>query len=378
MSKHSNKVNEQKRDLSNQPAQNTKVLLIMPELFWGGAETQFRMLIENHDRDSFDFQVLIEHSKRDAQDSDKLFIQSNAESVEFCELPDFSSVGRFSRIREIKKFFLKSKAEKPGMIIIYGGISFLLIPWLKSRGYTVCYSDRNAALDNIRQRIKYFFYRKADIVVCNSKATYEARSSVHKNTLFIPNATKIPEHAIESGFKSNNLLALARIARVKNLECAIRSLCFLPDIFTLTIVGDAEDQEYEQELKGLVNELDLKRRVIFKDFTNNVAAEFEDSFCTILPSLNEGMPNAILESWAYGRACIASDVPGNKNIICDPSLLFPCHEPSFLAERVIELKARGKKEYDELCEELRKRALQNFSVPMMVRRYEALIKDIVN
>lgn len=347
----------------------------MPELFWGGAETQFRLLIEGIDKKAFDLHVLIEHSKRPRSSSDDEFINANSGKVKFHELSNRSGQGKRAKLKLLLDFFSKRKQDSFDLVIIYGGDSFLLIPWLKASGYTICYSDRNAGKTTLRQRIKSFFYRPADIIVCNSKATFDLRARTGKNVEFIPNATKVSQESIHSGYDSNTILLMARIARVKNIECAVQALRYLPDEMTITLVGKAEDQAYEEELRTMVKKLDVTDRFLFKGYSENIAKELEGSFCTILPSREEGMPNAVLESWAHERVSIVSDVPGNTNLIHDPQYVFPCDAPEVLAGRIMDLKARSRDEYNEICAKARLHAKQSYSIPAMIDKYEKMFES---
>lgn len=360
--------------LQEESRNSKSILLVMPELFWGGAETQYRFLIQGINRDKYELSVLVEHSKREKNEQDQTFIQLNGNTI-FHEPLDSAREhsSLLSRIKGLKSFFSEMEvSNRPDVVLVYGGAALLLIPWLKSKGFIVCYSDRNGGKDTFRQRIKQFFYRPSDVIVCNSKPTFKRRGKVHKNVLFIPNGTRVLHSDISSGYKSNTILMVSRIARVKNIECAIWALSHLPKEFSISIVGKTEDQGYEGLLKKLAIDLGVAERVHFEGYSNNLEPYFESSFCTVLPSFEEGMPNAVLESWAHGRLAIVSDIPANKELVDDPSLLFPCEAPEVLARRIIGLKSLTKDEYDELCRESRNVAKENYSIESMVSRYERL------
>lgn len=55
--------------------------------------------------------------------------------------------------------------------------------------------------------------------------------------------------------------------------------------------------------------------------------------CVVLPSLGgEGVPNCLMESCACGRACIASDVNGSRNVVVEGrnGYLFPAGDADAL------------------------------------------------
>lgn len=352
-----------------------KIRLVMPELFWGGAETQFRYLISEIDKKSFDLEVIVEHSKRAKNDQDQRFIDENEKEVLFHEPlgTEAPTASLFERRRRLKRYY--DELER-GLIVIYGGVSLLLIPWLRSRGFTVCYSDRNGEEDSLRQRIKRAFYAKANALICNSKPTYARRSKVHDHVVYIPNGTKTHSERTRSSYASNNILMISRVAKVKNIECAIRSLKTLPEDFSITLIGKTEDSEYEQQLENLTRELGVSSRFVFAGYSGKVSEYLEEAFCTILSSYEEGMPNAVLESWSHERISVVSDIPANAALVEETDLRFPCDSPESLAHCIMRLKAFDKKTFDALCREYRVRAEECYSIRSMVKRYEVLFGSL--
>ena len=59
----------------------------------------------------------------------------------------------------------------------------------------------------------------------------------------------------------------------------------------------------------------------------------------INPSLNEGMPNTVLEAMACGLPVIASNIPGNVDVVKDgvTGYLFDLGNPEQLRERIARL-----------------------------------------
>ena len=74
----------------------------------------------------------------------------------------------------------------------------------------------------------------------------------------------------------------------------------------LHILGDVDDEEYFEECKRLIEQLQVKD-IIFTGVVN-VVEYMEKLDFTILTSISEGQPLSVLESFAAGRAVVTTDV----------------------------------------------------------------------
>jgi predicted glycosyltransferase/glycosyltransferase involved in cell wall biosynthesis/ADP-heptose:LPS heptosyltransferase len=84
----------------------------------------------------------------------------------------------------------------------------------------------------------------------------------------------------------------------------------------LIIVGTGSDKTLQQ-LKTLTDGLGLEKRIHFCGFQIDVRSFIAASDFFVHPSLVEGIPNAVLEAMAMGKACIATRVGGTPELIED-------------------------------------------------------------
>jgi glycosyltransferase involved in cell wall biosynthesis len=77
----------------------------------------------------------------------------------------------------------------------------------------------------------------------------------------------------------------------------------------LTILGTGELRE---ELEDICIKGGLKDLVSFRGRVENVTAHLQAADMLVLPSLAEGMPNAVLEAMACGLPVAATDIPGTN------------------------------------------------------------------
>jgi glycosyltransferase involved in cell wall biosynthesis len=128
-----------------------------------------------------------------------------------------------------------------------------------------------------------------------------------------PNVNAGVEHQNISVKKKNEikLVYLSRIARVKNLHFALQCLMQMPAPIkvTYTIYGNAEDVEYVNECKKIVEQLpsnvvvEWKGELEFYDVQQTLR-KYEVLF---LPTLNENFGHSIVEAFLCGCGVIISD-----------------------------------------------------------------------
>lgn len=77
---------------------------------------------------------------------------------------------------------------------------------------------------------------------------------------------------------------------------------------------------------------------------NNIVSLWQSCHSAVLPSYREGLPGSLLEAAACGRALIATDVPGCREIVIHgkTGLLVPLEDPEALADAMIQLAEMAK------------------------------------
>lgn len=138
------------------------------------------------------------------------------------------------------------------------------------------------------------------------------------------------------------LVTAGILNRGKNIETLIRSLpkVCIENVY-LIIAGEGStrfDMSYKSFLKRLVSALDLEGRVIFTGWVSkaNLCKILQACELFILPSLSEGMPNALLDALGCGLPCLGSDIPGVKEVLRYEELLFDPLSKEVLAKKINE------------------------------------------
>jgi len=103
----------------------------------------------------------------------------------------------------------------------------------------------------------------------------------------------------------------------KNLEFLIREWKGIVGLFPhthLILLGEGPQRE---ELLNLTEKLGIKENVHLIGEKKNVEEYLVAADIFLLPSLVEGLSNALLEAMASGLPCAVSDIPGNRDLIID-------------------------------------------------------------
>ncbi len=147
-------------------------------------------------------------------------------------------------------------------------------------------------------------------------------------THYIPGAVDTGRfYKIQSTFRETlNLPAgatliscVAQVVKVKDQATLIRAIAGIEDAY-LVLAGRLVDDVYVQQLKQLIEELGLEKRVLLQGGVNDINGLLNASDIFVLPTSKfggheEGCPVALLEAMAAQVPCIASDVAGNRDLI---------------------------------------------------------------
>jgi glycosyltransferase involved in cell wall biosynthesis len=181
--------------------------------------------------------------------------------------------------------------------------------------------------DDILKRLENRKYIDIDILYNNIPSI---RVSSTEDILQIKNNYGIPKEA-------KIIVTAGIINRRKNVGILIECL---PEVriknLYLIIAGDGStktDFQYRDSLKRLAKKLGIDHRVIFTGWVGKeeLWKIYQASDLFVLPSLNEGMPNALLEALGSGVSCMGTDIPGIRDILQYDELIFdPMGKKSFV------------------------------------------------
>lgn len=135
------------------------------------------------------------------------------------------------------------------------------------------------------------------------------------------NTVSIPKVRVKWQEGKNKLLFLGVLIGRKGVADLIEAVHMLDengqlDGWQLVIAGSGEE---EAALRGLAEKYQLNDKIIFTGWIDGRRKRelMRDSQIFVLPSYNEGLPMAILESMSYGMPVVATDVGDVRAAVAD-------------------------------------------------------------
>ena len=143
---------------------------------------------------------------------------------------------------------------------------------------------------------------------------------------------------------------------------------------TFLLVGDGSQRA---RLENLAEDLSISSKVLFMGYRNDIPRILSVMDIFVLPSLYEGLPNALLEAMAACRPVVATQAGGVPEVVVEgeTGFLIPPRAPGALARAICVL-LEDRERAREMGMAGRKRVERLFSVETMVAKTEALYEEL--
>jgi glycosyltransferase involved in cell wall biosynthesis len=147
----------------------------------------------------------------------------------------------------------------------------------------------------------------------------------------------------------------------------------------LLVVGPVS----REDKKGLFynslrsNEGALKDRLRFMKYTDSIEDLYGTADVFILPSMNEGMPNVVLEAMASGLPCLVNNISGAEDVINGRNgILFNNEEPESFCRGLEKLNDLN--ERTSMGTEARQTIESGYSIKHIAEKYIDLYREMLN
>ena len=201
------------------------------------------------------------------------------------------------------------------------------------------------------------------IVNSPSLSSYMKKIRVKKYKV-IPNGVDIKalekERINKLNYEGKIITCVARLEKQKDHKTLIEAMKYLKG-YTLLLIGEGKEKE---NLEKLAEGLNVK----FLGNRKDVASILKQSDVFVLPSLTEGMSNALLEAMALSLPCVVSNIEQNKVVIKNNinGLTFKVGDEKDLAEKIkLVKKDHGKKAKETI--------IKDYDIKNIRKVYEGLL-----
>jgi glycosyltransferase involved in cell wall biosynthesis len=150
----------------------------------------------------------------------------------------------------------------------------------------------------------------------------------------------------------------------------------------LMIVGGypKEHKDYYFKTKALIEREQLTKHVRVLGYRQDALKILKCMNFYISPSLSEGLPISLLEAFAAGIPSIATEIPGNKDILSksDFGILSDPGSPKSLAQGIRKMLTLSERERNVIAQNAFNRVKDNFSVATMADETFRLYRQVLN
>jgi glycosyltransferase involved in cell wall biosynthesis len=327
----------------------------------------------------------------------KLPIGKNAGNLHFQSQKDLlvyaGKAYFFSRklIRQLAEKNIKYDLSHSFFTVPCGFISLLLkwqhnIPYVVSlRGSDVPgYSDRFVFLYGLLKPLIKLIWKKSSAVIANStglrelaqKTNSKQKIGVIYNGIDTNNFKPSPE--VKPVNKFILTTGASRITTRKGIDYLIQAIKQLSLQYPQLLLRAMGEGDAKESLKKLARDLKIEKNVEFigRIPREKTAPFYQEASLFILPSLNEGMSNAMLEALSSGLPLLATDTGGTKEILEDGEngFIIKMKNASDIAEKIKKLMDDSELR-EKMAEISRKKALE-MSWEKIAKEYLNLYKNI--
>lgn len=355
-----------------------KILCFIESLGSGGAERQLTGLAAMLKEQGYDVEICYYIKKEFYLP----FLQDNGVKGTLLN----EAANKFKRFFVIRRYI---RNNKPDTIISYSRSTSMitcLVKILKGK-FKLIVSERNTTQSvGLMERMQFFLYKWADIVVPNSNSQGRfikenlkiLDDKVKVITNFVDTDKFSPSKDLKPCHDTTDIICVGRLMPQKNIIRFIESISrIIKDGYKVHVDWFGQDFEnnYSKDIQRKI--IENKLETIFEFYPASSCIEKEycnaDVFC--LPSLYEGFPNVLCEAMSCGRPVLCSRVCDNPTIVSEGEngLMFnplDIDDMTEVIERYINFSEEKK---NNMAKKSREIAIDMFSKESFINKYMDII-----
>jgi glycosyltransferase involved in cell wall biosynthesis len=291
------------------------LIFFLPDFVCGGAGKSITSLCKNLDKNKFQISIIC---------LNKCYYKSELKS--FCNIYEiYKSKALFAQ-SEIKKIIKKNVSLNKENIFIsnlfyanaltalfqkkYSNLKFVFTERTAFKELSIYFGVKDFIKKNIIKLILKLFYKKADLVIANSKkVAFDIKNFSNVKTKFVyPGSFKKTFKRKKLIKKKLNIISIGRISEEKGFDVLIKAFKKIDkNKYDLCLIGDGKERK---NILNLINKYQLHKNIKVIGFKSNIYPYLKKSDLLINPSYFEGFPNVVIEALSCGVPVICSKSHG--------------------------------------------------------------------
>jgi glycosyltransferase involved in cell wall biosynthesis len=226
---------------------------------------------------------------------------------------------------------------------------------------------------------------KKDILRSNWGLAPEKVVTIHNGLSYDAFLTDIPKaiarEKIGSGHENAFVFGtVGRLSEVKNHQTLLKAFARVSKACPDCLLMIAGDGPLGNTLREQVQALGIENEVVFLGFRGDIPDVLKAFDVFVLPSFREGLPLSMLEAMASGLPIVASEVGGIPEVFgtADIGFLVNSRDVSMITKTLIETARLPSERLQDLGENARQRALENFSSRNMIDGYQKVYEELTS
>lgn len=370
--------------------QKIKIMYVMDHFYkpTGGTEGQVLNLVQNLDKQRFYAELCVFR-----YNSNFFFTNEFPCPVKCLSINSFYDLRSVTRLVAFRKYLIKNKFD---IVQTFFNETAMTLPFLlRGSGIKVIGSRRDMGFWYTKKKLlilhhasryinKYLVNCNAvkDSVIRNEGASpgkitviYNGhdlkRFEVEKNAKFLGNHN-IPKDSIIIGIVAN----LRPVKRVGDLIIAFKIVA--EKFKNAILVSIGHHGGMLREYRELAEKLDISKRIIFIENTDNVLSLVKNFDVGVICSESEGLSNTIIEYMGCGVPVVATRTGGNVELVNqgETGMIIKVGDTDALGKMIIKI-IENRKLQEKLTENATNAIKRKFSIGRNIREHESIYLNLL-
>ncbi len=172
------------------------------------------------------------------------------------------------------------------------------------------------------------------------------------------------------------IISAGRLSNQKGFTHLLKAAAILKEKRNDLIIIIYGEGRLKEKLQNEMKQLNLEDTIVFGGFKNELAPYFKGCDLFVLTSEFEGMPNVVMEAMAVGKAVVATDVNGVRELLDNQKsgMIIPPKDPKAIAKAINSI-IDDEEKLKFFGKEGLKKVKEFFTIPIMIDNLEKYFSE---